>query len=176
MAAEILPPADPAASAARQLDWARLVRWAVPLGLLALLLVLALGGALLHWPLPGNRFMLMVCALWVGFAVTRALYTDALVQESQKRQRLIELLDSTRRDLAEEERRAGVLPLLVALIGDREEADDLRQVGLRCRWQQSLGGERSLGVNRRALTSVHLQLGVYACTLTDVNPRGVDSD
>ena len=32
----------------------------------------------------------MVCALWVGFAVTRALYTDALVQESQKRQRLIE--------------------------------------------------------------------------------------
>ena len=59
---------------------------------------------------------------------------------------------------------------------DRSEHGDLRQVGLRCRWQQSLGGERSLGVNRRALTSVHLQLGVYACTLTDVNPRGVDSD
>ena len=106
MAAEILPPAP---ATAGRFDWARLVRWAVPLGLLALLALLALGGALLHEPLPGNRFMLTVCALWVGFAVTRALYTDAMVQESQKRQRLIELLDSTRRDLAEEERRAGVL-------------------------------------------------------------------
>lgn len=90
-------------------DWARFFRWALPLTLLGLLSVFWIGGLLLHWALPANHFMLTVCALWVVFGVTRALYTDALVQESQKRQRLIELLDSTRRDLAEEERRAGVL-------------------------------------------------------------------
>jgi signal transduction histidine kinase len=106
VSAETLPQVQPPAA---RFDWARLVRWAVPLSLLALLVGLGLGSWLLHWPLPGNRFMLTVCALWVGFGVTRALYTDALLQESQKRQRLIEQLDSTRRDLAEEERRAGVL-------------------------------------------------------------------
>lgn len=98
-----------APAAPGSLDWARLLRWALPLGLVVLLSVVWVGGMLLHWALPANHFMLMVCALWVVFGVTRALYTDALVQESQKRQSLIELLDSTRRDLAEEERRAGVL-------------------------------------------------------------------
>jgi len=85
------------------------LRWALPLSLLGLLVVLGLGASLLGWRLPGNHFMLVICALWVVFGVTRALYTDALMQESQKRQQLIELLDSTRRDLAQEERRAGVL-------------------------------------------------------------------
>lgn len=99
---------EPAALGART-DWARFFRWALPLTLLGLLGVFWIGGLLLHWALPANHFMLTVCALWVVFGVTRALYTDALVQESQKRQSLIELLDSTRRDLAEEERRAGVL-------------------------------------------------------------------
>lgn len=89
-----------------QFDWIRLLRWALPLGLLA---ILGIAGVVFHWPLPANHFMLMICALWVVFGVTRAMYTDALMKESQKRQLLIEALDSTRRDLAEEERRAGIL-------------------------------------------------------------------
>lgn len=92
-----------------RLDWARVLRWALPLALLALIAIVWIGGMTLHWALPANHFMLMVCALWVVFGVTRALYTDALMQESQKRQHLIEILNSTRRELAEEERRAGVL-------------------------------------------------------------------
>lgn len=87
----------------------RLLRWALPLSLLGLLAVSYIGAALLGRHLPGNHFMLMVCSLWVVFGITRALYTDALMQESHKRQQLIELLDSTRRDLAQQERRAGVL-------------------------------------------------------------------
>ena len=94
---------------AARLDWARVLRWALPLALLVLLAIVGIGGMLQHFALPANHFMLMVCALWVVFGVTRALYTDALMQESQKRQQLIEILNSTRRELAEEERRAGVL-------------------------------------------------------------------
>ena len=89
--------------------WARVLRWALPIGLLVLLAVVWIGGMTRHWALPANHFMLTVCAVWVVFGITRALYTDALLQESQKRQRLIDALDATRRDLAEEERRAGVL-------------------------------------------------------------------
>ena len=87
----------------------RLLRWTLPLSLLGLLVMLYAGAALFGWHLPGNHFMLVICLLWGVFGVTRALYTDALIQESAKRQQLIELLDSTRRELAQEERRAGVL-------------------------------------------------------------------
>jgi len=42
------------------------LRWALPLSLLGLLVVLGLGASLLGWRLPGNHFMLVICALWVG--------------------------------------------------------------------------------------------------------------
>jgi signal transduction histidine kinase len=87
----------------------RVLRWALPLSLLGLLVLFYVGASILGWRLPGNHFMLGICSAWVVFGVTRALYTDALMQESQKRQELIELLDSTRGELAQEERRAGFL-------------------------------------------------------------------
>ena len=84
--------------------------WAVAGNVLLLLLILlrslATAGqplsSLLGWPLLSGAFGL-------GWAVLLALWMRSVMQESQKRQRLIEELEATRHSLAQAERQAGVL-------------------------------------------------------------------
>lgn len=77
-------------------------------GLLALILLRSLVTAgqplssLLGWPLLSGVFAL-------GWAVLLALWMRSVMQESQRRQRLIEALEAARQNLAQAERQAGVL-------------------------------------------------------------------
>ncbi|MCX6032527.1 MAG: sensor histidine kinase [Chloroflexi bacterium] len=84
--------------------------WAVAGNVVLMLLILLRSlvtagqplSSLLGWPLLSGAFGL-------GWAVLLALWMRSVMQESQKRQRLIEELEATRQSLAQAERQAGVL-------------------------------------------------------------------
>ena len=84
--------------------------WAVAGNIVLILLILLRSlvtagqplSSLVGWPLLSGAFGL-------GWAVLLALWMRSVMQESQKRQRLIEELEATRQSLAAAERQAGVL-------------------------------------------------------------------
>ncbi len=84
--------------------------WAVAGNVVLMLLILLRSlvtagqplSSLLGWPLLSGAFGL-------GWAVLLALWMRSVMQESQKRQRLIEELEAARQSLAQAERQAGVL-------------------------------------------------------------------
>lgn len=82
------------------------MRWAIPCSIIltALLVirgVIQYGGEPLSWIFPG--------ILSILFGVFFALWINSIINQSRERQRLIEELQTTREELAAEERRAGAL-------------------------------------------------------------------
>ncbi len=82
------------------------MRWAIPIAIF-LTVILALRGILLtpeSWPV-----WVFVGTLSSSFGIFFALWIDSIIAQSQERRRLIEELESTRDELAAQERHAGVL-------------------------------------------------------------------
>lgn len=84
------------------------IRWSIPgAAALTVFQIWVNGGLGELWPLSP----FIVGALTIGLVVSGvlALYIDSIIGQSAERQRLIKELESTRKELANEERRAGML-------------------------------------------------------------------
>jgi signal transduction histidine kinase len=81
-------------------------RWSVPISI-SLAVLAAVDGVRRA---PEDTFgIVLTSVITLGFALFLNLWIDAIINQSEERQRLIEELETTRKDLAEAEREAGVL-------------------------------------------------------------------